>query len=273
MRSLQYNPPSPLGQFVKCFWYWEGIPEGTHTHERLMPNGEATIVFNLKETPIRIYRSEDISRFDTYGHAVLSGARTNYFVIDTAEQEHVMGIQFQPGGAFPFFREPADAMENASICLEDLWRSRVEELRERMLSAPCVTAMFQILEQNLLEHLARPMAWHPAVDYALHHFRRVPHATTVAWMTDKIGLSPRRFIQLFRQQVGLTPKAFCRVRRFQQALVAVHGATQVDWTQVALDCGYYDQPHFIHDFQAFAGMTPSAYLSAATLHLNHVPID
>jgi AraC-like DNA-binding protein len=208
-------------------------------------------------------------------------------VIDTAEQERVVGIQFHPGGSFPFFREPADAMENASIALEDLWRSRVNELRERMLAAGSITAMFRILEQDLLSQLARPLAWHPAVDYALHHFRRLPHATTVARITDTIGLSPRRFIQLFRQQVGLTPKAFCRVRRFQQALVAVHGAKsgsparavfacgggkQVDWAQVALDCGYYDQPHFIHDFQSFSGMTPSAYLATVTPHLNHVPI-
>ncbi len=272
MLSLRYMPPPPLKHFVQCFWYWEGVPEGTHTHERLMPNGEATIVFNLQDAPIRIYHSDDLSRFDTYGHAVLSGARTNYFVIGTAEQERVFGIQFQPGGSFPFFREPADAMENASLPLEDLWRSRVEELRERMLAAPCVDAMFQILEQNMLAQIARPLAWHPAVDYALRHFRHVPHTTTIAKITEQIGLSPRRFIQLFRQQVGLTPKSFCRVRRFQQALTTVHGAKQVDWTQVALDCGYYDQAHFIHDFQSFSGMTPSAYLAAATPHLNHIPL-
>ncbi len=252
-----------------------------------MPNGEATIVFNLMDAPIRIYHSDDVRRFDTYGQAILSGARTSYFVIGAAEQERVLGIQFKPGGAFPFFREPADAMENSSIALDDLWRSRAGELRERLLAATSVQAMFQILELDLLERLVRPLAWHPAIDYALRHFCRVPHATTVTRMTEKIGLSPRRFIQLFRQQVGLTPKAFCRVRRFQQALTTVHGANsgspehagfgrrngkQIDWIQVAMDCGYYDQAHFIHDFQSFSGMTPSAYLAAATPHLNHVPI-
>lgn len=272
MVSLRYKPPSPLGDFVQCFWYSEGVPEGAHTHERLMPNGEATIVFNLLNTPIRIYHPDDVRRFDTYGHAILSGARTNYFVIGAAEQERVVGIQFQPGGSFPFFREPADTMENASIALDDLWRFRASELREKLLAASSAKAMFQVLEQDLLAQLARPLTWHPAIDYTLRHFRRMPHATTIARMTERIGLSPRRFIQLFRQQVGLTPKAFCRVRRFQQALVTVHGAQQVNWTGVALDCGYYDQAHFIHDFQSFSGMTPSAYLTAATPHLNHVPI-
>jgi AraC-like DNA-binding protein len=237
-----------------------------------MPTGEATIVFNLRDDGIRIYHRDDISRYDTFGSAVLSGARSNYFVIDTIGQQRVVGIQFHPGGAFPFFHMPADEAENAEIALEDLWRARAGELRERLLTAPSVTAIFRILEQNLSAQIARPLEWHPAVRYALHHIRRAPHIATVQALSEKIGLSQRRFIQLFRQQVGLTPKTLCRVRRFQHVLHKVHGMDEVEWAQVALDCGYYDQAHFIHDFQAFSGITPSAYLSSATPHLNHVPI-
>jgi AraC-like DNA-binding protein len=39
---------------------------------------------------------------------------------------------------------------------------------------------------------------------------------------------------------------------------------------VALDCGYFDQAHFIHDFQRFAGLTPAAYQAARTSFRNHV---
>jgi len=72
--------------------------------------------------------------------------------------------------------------------------------------------------------------------------------------------------------MGLTPKAFCRVRCFQRILEAVHRRSEVDWAQVALDAGYYDQSHLIHDFQGFSGLTPAEYLAAATEHLNHVPM-
>jgi methylphosphotriester-DNA--protein-cysteine methyltransferase len=89
---------------------------------------------------------------------------------------------------------------------------------------------------------------------------------------DRIGFSQRRFIELFRDQIGLTPKAFCRVRRFQRILQAVHRRSEVDWAQVALDGGYYDQSHLIHDFRGFSGLTPATYLAAAAEHLNHVPM-
>ena len=271
MESRRYTPSGPLSQLVSCLWYWEGAPQ-THSKERLLPTGEPAIIFNLRDDPIRIYDAQNVERFESYGRAVLSGARSNCFVIDTDQQDRVIGVQFLPGGAFPFFRMPASELENISISLGDLWQRRTGEIREQLLAARDVDSMLVELERCLLEQLVRPPELHPGVAYAVHQFRRPAHAVRMAEISERIGLSSRRFIELFRRQVGLTPKVFCRVRRFQHVLRAVHRQREVDWAEVALECGYYDQPHFIHDFRAFSGLTPSGYLDAATPHLNHVPL-
>jgi AraC-like DNA-binding protein len=265
-------PAPPLNSFIRCFWYAEDSPQQPHQRERLMPNGEATIVFNLRDEEMRLYDAGDLNRYTSCGLAGLTGPRTNCFAIDTAAEDRVVGIQFQPGGTFPFLREPAGAVANQSAPLECFWGGAASEIRERLLAAPSVDAMFAVLERSLIAQLAGPLELHAAIRFARAHICRAPHVATVSGVMDRIGLSQRRFIELFRNQIGLTPKAFCRVRRFQRVLESVHRKTGVDWAQVALEGGYYDQAHFIHDFQSFSGLTPATYLARATEHLNHVPM-
>jgi AraC-like DNA-binding protein len=270
MHCLQV-PGTLLRPFIRCFWYWEGQPQ-PHTRERLMPNGEATIIVNLREDEIRIYDPDDARRYASCGRVVLAGPRTKGCVIETSPDDRIFGIQFLPGGMFPFVRVSGGEVANSSVALSEVWGREAEAMREELLEAHSVRAMFGMVEKRLRAQLARPLALHPAIDFARRRFCGAPHVATVAGVLSRIGLSQRRFIEVFRDQVGLTPKAFCRVRRFQRVLETVHRKQAVDWVQVALDGGYYDQAHFIHDFQDFAGMTPGAYLAAATEHLNHVPM-
>ncbi len=271
MTHRHHIPRPPLARFVQQIWYWQSDPQ-PHAFERLLPNGEATIIFNLNDDPIRNYNPARLECFETLGLASVSGAHTRPFILDTTQATHVIGIQFRPGGAFPFFTPPSSELQNAHVALDTLWPGRANSIREQLLEAPGIDAMFGILERELFAALTRPLDLHPAVCYALHQFCRESHAIAVAAVTDRLGLSPRRFIRLFHDQVGVTPKAFCRVRRFQRVLSAIRDAQTVQWSQIALDAGYYDQSHFIHDFQEFSGFTPAAYLKLATPHLNHVPL-
>jgi AraC-like DNA-binding protein len=265
MGLCSYIPAPPLSDFVDQFWYYEGYSQ-PHAKERLLPDGSMELVFNLNQDQMRVYENNEPR---TFRGSLLVGAHSKFFVIDTAEQTTVVGVHFKPGGAFPFFRLPVGELQDEHVGLDTLWGSRAAGLRDRLLEAPTPDAKFSILEQALLEQVAKPLVRHPAVAYALTQFRVTRNVSAV---TGQIGLSARRFIEVFNNQVGLTPKLFCRVRRFQEVLRHLGKNTHVDWTRVALDCGYFDQPHFIHDFRAFSGINPTTYLAHRTEHLNHVPI-
>ncbi|WP_350340143.1 helix-turn-helix domain-containing protein [Paraflavitalea speifideaquila] len=45
---------------------------------------------------------------------------------------------------------------------------------------------------------------------------------------------------------------------FQEALQQ-YGSTFKSLTDIAYECGYYDQSHFIHDFKEFSGYHPGQY--------------
>jgi AraC-like DNA-binding protein len=272
MLYLSHKPAPPLSNFVDMFWFYEGY-EVAHQKERLLPDGTVELVINLREDAIRVYDSQNPDQFHTIPGCVVSGPRSEFFIIDTESESSTIGIHFKPGGAFPFFRVPASDLNNQSVDLSLLWKDGSARLRERLLGAPTPAQKFRVLEACLLEHLAKPLERHRAVEFALQHFRPHGHACPVSEMAELVGFSQRRFIQLFSDQVGLTPKLFCRVSRFQRVIQTAHVLDDIDGAQLALDCGYYDQAHFNHDFLAFAGITPLEYLQRKTPHVNHVPME
>jgi len=52
----------------------------------------------------------------------------------------------------------------------------------------------------------------------------------------------------------------------------IRSGRPIDWADLAVTAGYFDQAHFIHDFRAFSGIVPSAYAREDLRHGNHVPI-
>ncbi len=266
-----YVPRLPLCDFVALLWHCEGGVQ-PHAKERVLPDGSMELVINLREDNLRVYHRNNPVRYETLGHSVLAGAHSEFMVIDTASQASLMGVHFKAGGAFPFFRLPADELRDIHVSLNGLWGASAAELRERLLEVRTSHARFRVLEQFLLAQAARPLKRHPVIGFALKEFEMRTPARSVAEVADQTGLSQRHFIQLFSQEVGLTPKVYCRIRRFQEAVRFVGTGRQFEWSDVALACGYFDQAHFIHDFRAFSGINPSTYLSLRTEHLNHVPL-
>jgi len=83
----------------------------------------------------------------------------------------------------------------------------------------------------------------------------------IATLADKVGLSARHFARRFIGQLGVRPKLFARVVRFQAALEAKAIHSGKSWSEIALDFGYYDQMHMVHDFNRLAGGTPTEMLA------------
>ncbi|HEY6330424.1 MAG TPA: helix-turn-helix domain-containing protein [Blastocatellia bacterium] len=266
-----YTPGPPLSDFVELFWLNEG-EQVAHAKERILPTASSGLIINLKADKFRVYPNPADDSVELIPGSLVAGPRSEYTVIDAPSGTSLIGVHFKPGGGFPFFEVPAGELHNSTVSLDLLWGTWARELRERLIEEQSVEGRFRILEQTLLTQAvqaARPQWRSPVVSFALDRFQS---RSSVSAVTDSIGLSPRRFIQVFNDEVGLTPKLFCRVVRFQDVLRTIHGEASVDWADLALSCNYFDQAHFIHDFKAFSGISPTTYLASQTQYPNHVPL-
>jgi len=75
------------------------------------------------------------------------------------------------------------------------------------------------------------------------------------------GYSMRYCRERFREMHGISPKKYNNIMRFQSTLKQLmnSGDTKMTLTSLAANNGYFDQAHFIHDFQHFTNTTPSEF--------------
>ena len=251
------EPRPPLSTFVSSIWLADGYVPGPHRKERVLPTGDCSLIVDLGAA----------------GRAGVSGPHSRSFVIETSAQFSVAGVQFKAGGAFPFFAVPLGELTNQHVPLDALWGGPAEQLREQVSQAATPSRKLEVIECLLIGRLARAPRLHPAVVYAIRVFEQDPAIVRIGDVTARIGLSHRRFLDVFTEQVGLTPKLFCRIRRFQRILQQIRHHRKVEWADVALSCGYYDQAHFIKEFHAFSGVNPSTYRASVGPHSNHLPLS
>src|ERR1043166_1569909 len=250
------RPAPPLASRIEVIWRYDGQESGAH-RETVLPNGRLQMMINLAS-----------------GQGHVCGLQSHHTVVETAPIPPMLRIGFRPGGARGVFGAAADDFLNSIVPVDDVWGARAAQLRNRLLEAGTSERQFRILESGLLsasEHAGKcRLELHPAVAHALEKLRRVPHIQSVIDLAWESGLSRRRFSQLFSEQVGTTPKLFCRLERFLQIVERTKGGGEIDWADVALAGGYFDQAHMAHEFQEFSGLSPGRYLAAAHPHRYHV---
>ena len=187
--------------------------------------------------------------------------------VPSARPVRTLAVRFKPGMAGLFLAAPLQVLTDHRADIDLLWgRSDADRLADALWTSDAPErARLAMIERELLRRLRASGADVAASATALVQRALVTLEgggdVRVEQVAAGLGVSRQHLAAQFRQHVGLSPKLFARICRFRQAAAAIkaaHGAAP-DWAQLALDCGYFDQSHLIHDFQEFAGNAPERF--------------
>lgn len=235
---IEYQPAEPLKKYIKHFYLFNSQ---ALTPERILPLGTIEMTINLDST------AKDILINNT-------GTRS-YLVIPKALNKTV-GICFQPWGLHGLFQLSPAEIEHCKLPLRDILRPSYRDLLHQVQDQNDPLDLIKLL-QHVLTRLVRDRQNSPigdAVKYIDHHHGQL-HLPD---LYKRYYVSPRRLQQLFECAIGMSPKKYSRLKRFQFAVTQLRKDSNL--TTLALNTGYYDQPHFIHEFNQFAGVSPMALL-------------
>ena len=258
MNYIEIKPNKFLSRYIKCYWMLEGKSHsGYEESDRVLPDGCIELIINFKE-PFQEFTGN--KNFETQAKTFVVGQIKNYKLLKPSNDFSMLGIRFNPTGAYNFFNFPLSELTSQTVDAEIILGNEIKELREKMLYSN------QFQKINLLEKFLMQNFKVPAANKNLHallvSFEKEISRFTVTELSAKLGLSNRQVERNFSKYIGLTPKSFLKIKRLQNVLKHIQKNNTVDWITLSYISGYYDQSHFVNDFRDFSGMNPSEYLSS-----------
>jgi len=113
------------------------------------------------------------------------------------------------------------------------------------------------MTSDIVKHRGGLAPWQ-AKRVAAHIESNISRNLRVTDLAGLVQLSLGHFFRAFRVSFGQSPFAYVKARRIRHAQILMLN-TRVPLSQVALDCGMYDQAHFTRVFRKVVGICPSVW--------------
>ncbi len=224
-----------------------------------MPSSKVVVIVNLG-SPYRVIDPRDTTISTEYRGSFVAGLDDSYAIVESAGAAHCMQVNFTPIGARMFFGVPMNSLAQRVVGLEDVVGPMGGRLSDELYEATDWEARFAILDSVIANRLARAPTAPAGVEWAWDQIQQAGGRTDIGALAAELGWSHKHLIAHFHEQIGLAPKTVARLVRFQRAIDFLGRQDEVNWVEIAHQCGYYDQAHLIKDFHQFAGSTPREFL-------------
>ncbi|CAN7745887.1 helix-turn-helix domain-containing protein [Bradyrhizobium sp. LjRoot220] len=178
-----------------------------------------------------------------------------------SDYRSVLSVVIEPESVCPGVLEDLSARLSGpdGKAFSDRIRAAYLALRERHAGEDFSSAEFDSL---CLGEALPQRAVDPRVARAILQIGRFcGEPVTAASCAAEAGLSPSRFLHLFKEETGISFRSF---RAWKRARHLLHFANQdINLAHLAQDIGYPDSTHFSHSIRRFYGLKPRAIFSGS----------
>lgn len=258
MRHQAFSPNPALQPLVRCHWTFNSRHADLAQALTVVPDGCVNMVFHCG-APYRQYLGG--------GHVqqprcFVMGQLTQPLHIQPLGDTDIFAVRFQPHGFAAFCAAPPQALRNRAVPLQALFGRAGSELGRSVLRASTTAERIARVEHFLSQHLQPLEQEGEGLKPLLDAMQAARGHIALGSVLTRSGLSRRQQERRFAQQVGLSPKQLCKMIRLQSVLPALLARRFDSLTDLATHGDYYDQAHFIKDFKALTGFTPSQFCAS-----------
>ena len=249
----EFAPHETLREDVRCFWAMQvEYPEGGT--QEVVPDGCVELIFNFG----RPYLPLSDPTVTSVPIASVVGFQDRTVRFRVSGTVKVVAARMQAWAALTLLQDRVDTLARTVRGLGPEWNELVGRIGERVAKEAYEEGV-RTLEEFLIERALVRRYDRQVIEAAAKLLHQTKGDYRIAELADSCRMSMRQLERGFKSVVGTSPKNFARTLRFERAQRRLMFEPDADLTSLAMECGYFDQAHFIKDFKAFSGSTPSQY--------------
>ena len=167
----------------------------------------------------------------------------------------MLGVRFYPFGIYPFYTNGKNNFKELFIKFEiikEQVKSLINQPNEEVIHNVCI--MLENLYSKKREDKTKLLK-----DFYHFSFESNDN-TSVTTFCNKEDIAYMTLFRLYKKILGISPKKLDRLIKFRKSIDQLaHSGNKL--VTIAFDSGYYDQAHFIREFNYFVRMSPLEYIT------------
>lgn len=250
--NFLYVPPHILLQpYISC--YTITFPIDMANNYTILPTASSTMVISVSTNHI----SSNLRGVNTKACNV--GARAN-------KMKFLLLIEFHSGCLYPFLNVDQFELTDNAFQLNELDKILTQSIENELMKSECIEDLIEALDRIFITRLMDYKAG-KGVTAMMNKITTLNGGISMRDLSSEFYYSEKHIRRLFLQYVGTTPKTFSRIVRVNYALRLLQ-SNSTHLIDVATQAGFFDQPHFIHEFKTICGLSPQEYIQNMSLFYN-----
>jgi AraC-like DNA-binding protein len=252
MRHFVHQPRGALRRYVReILWVRSARPRA----QVLLP--ETTLTLALRQSGSALLHGE------TLPHAIVSGLQQRTRTVEHAAGSSLVIVRFTEVGAPAILQDRVDLLYNRTVPLDDfLPRQEIDDIQNMLADTHGMRRQILSVERFLTSQIRAQNEISPQIEAAALMIRNCEGRSSIAAIARHAAMSQSALERHFRAAVGATPKTLSRLARLQHVCRLWDSGRSL--TEIAVEAGYSDQPHLVHDFRLFTETSPEMFFRSAS---------
>lgn len=250
-------PPAPsLRDYIRHYTFVDvPLAQARQMEFRAMPSCNTRIILFLGNSSLQKVAGR-LVQVDAY--ALAGFYSRSHLFLPTQSLRQVM-IHFTPWGVQPFLDFPLSDITDARAELQYIFREGLDELAEALHREGPQGRWKETLDGFFIKQLKPSITIDRRARQLIRHISDNHGAARLNALSKECCLGERTIQRLIHNSTGINFKFFAMLARMEYARRLLDGRQGVGLASIALQAGYFDQAHFIHEFQSVYGETPGTY--------------